>query len=37
MLSAGVLVIGIIYLLVTLAADILIAALNPRIRLTGAE
>jgi peptide/nickel transport system permease protein len=37
MLSAGVLVIGIIYLLVTLAADILIAALNPRIRLAGAE
>ncbi len=37
MLAAGVLVIGIIYLLVTLAADILIAALNPRIRLAGAE
>ena len=37
MLAAGVLVIGIIYLLVTLAADILIAFLNPRIRLGGAE
>jgi peptide/nickel transport system permease protein len=37
MLSAGVLVIGIIYLVVTLAADILIAFLNPRIRLGGAE
>jgi len=37
MLAAGVLVIGIIYLLVTLAADILIAVLNPRIRLGGAE
>ena len=37
MLAAGVLVIGIIYLLVTLAADILIAVLNRRIRLGGAE
>jgi len=36
MLEAGVLVIGIVYLLVTLAADILIAFLNPRIRLSGA-
>jgi peptide/nickel transport system permease protein len=36
LLTAGVLVIGIVYLVVTLLADILYAALNPRIRL-GAE
>ena len=33
LLTAGVLVIGVIYLVVTLIADILYAALNPRIRL----
>jgi peptide/nickel transport system permease protein len=32
LLSAGVLVVGVIYLVVTLIADLLIAALNPRIR-----
>lgn len=32
-LSAGVLVIGVIYMLATLAADILISILNPRVRL----
>ena len=37
LLTAGVLVIGIVYLVVTLIADILYAALNPRIRLGGAE
>ncbi len=37
LLSAGVLVVGIVYLLVTLVADLLIAALNPRIRLGVAE
>ena len=36
LLTAGVLVIGIVYLVVTLIADILYAALNPRIRLGGA-
>ncbi len=33
LLSAGVLVVGVIYLVVTLIADLLIATLNPRIRL----
>lgn len=32
-LSAGVLVIGIVYMVATLAADILISILNPRVRL----
>jgi peptide/nickel transport system permease protein len=36
LLTAGVLVIGIVYLVVTLIADLLYAALNPRIRLGGA-
>jgi peptide/nickel transport system permease protein len=37
LLTSGVLVIGIVYLAVTLIADILYALLNPRIRLGGAE
>jgi peptide/nickel transport system permease protein len=37
MLEAGVLAIGIVYLLATLVADILYTLLNPRIRLTRAE
>lgn len=37
LLTAGVLVIGIVYLVVMLIADILYALLNPRIRLGGAE
>lgn len=37
LLTAGVLVVGITYLVVTLIADILYAALNPRIRLGGLE
>jgi peptide/nickel transport system permease protein len=37
LLTAGVLVVGIVYLVVTLIADILYAALNPRIRLGGSE
>ena len=37
LLTAGVLVIGIVYLVVTLIADILYALLNPRIRLGAAE
>lgn len=37
LLTAGVLVIGVVYLVVTLVADILYAALNPRIRLGSAE
>jgi peptide/nickel transport system permease protein len=36
-LSAGVLVMGVVYLLVTLVADILFALLNPRIRFGAAE
>jgi peptide/nickel transport system permease protein len=32
LLAAGVLVVGVVYLVVTLLADLLIAALNPRIR-----
>ncbi len=37
LLTAGVLVVGIVYLTVTLIADILYAVLNPRIRLGAAE
>jgi peptide/nickel transport system permease protein len=37
LLTAGVLVAGVVYLLVTLAADILYALLNPRIRYGVAE
>ncbi|MGH3064968.1 MAG: ABC transporter permease [Gaiellaceae bacterium] len=37
LLTAGVLVIGIVYLVVTLVADILYAVLNPRIRFGAAE
>ena len=37
LLTAGVLVVGITYLVVTLIADILYAVLNPRIRLGGLE
>ncbi|MBO0784643.1 MAG: ABC transporter permease [Actinobacteria bacterium] len=37
MLEAGVLVIGVVYLVATLIADILYTVLNPRIRLARAE
>jgi peptide/nickel transport system permease protein len=37
MLEAGVLTIGVVYLLATLVADILYTVLNPRIRLTRAD
>jgi peptide/nickel transport system permease protein len=37
MLEAGVLVIGIVYLVATLVADVLYTVLNPRIRLQRAE
>jgi peptide/nickel transport system permease protein len=37
LLTAGVLVMGVVYLLVTLLADILYAVLNPRIRYAVAE
>jgi peptide/nickel transport system permease protein len=37
LLTAGVLVVGVTYLIVTLIADILYAVLNPRIRLGAAE
>ena len=35
MLEAGVLTIGVVYMLVTIAADVLFSVLNPRIRLQG--
>jgi len=37
MLAAGVLVIGVVYLMATLVADVLYTVLNPRIRLQRAE
>ncbi len=37
LLTAGVLVIGVVYLVVTLVADMLYAVLNPRIRFGAAE
>ena len=37
LLTAGVLIIGIAYLLVTLVADILFVLLNPRLRFEAAE
>ena len=37
MLEAGILVIGVIYFVATLIADILYSVLNPRIRYKGAE
>ena len=37
MLEAGVLVIGIVYMVATLVADILYSLLNPRIRYRGVE
>jgi peptide/nickel transport system permease protein len=37
MLEAGVLTIGIVYMIATLTADILFSLLNPRIRLRAAE
>ncbi|MGZ4430789.1 MAG: ABC transporter permease, partial [Gaiellales bacterium] len=36
-LEAGVLTIGVVYLVATLAADVLYSLLNPRIRYAGAE
>ncbi len=37
MLAAGVLTIGVVYMVATLIADILATVLNPRLRLGGAE
>lgn len=37
LLAAGVLLVGIVYLIVTLIADLLYVLVNPRIRLGGAE
>ena len=37
LLTAGVLVVGVVYLVFTLLADILFAMLNPRIRFAAAE
>ena len=36
MLEAGILVIGVVYVVATLAADLLLIALNPRLR-TGSS
>jgi peptide/nickel transport system permease protein len=36
MLEAGVLTIGIVYMIATLVADVLYTMLNPRLRLGGA-
>jgi peptide/nickel transport system permease protein len=37
MLEAGVLVIGVVYVVATLAADLLLTLLNPRLRIGGTE
>jgi peptide/nickel transport system permease protein len=37
MLEAGVLIIGVVYVLATLIADLLLTYLNPRLRIGGAE
>lgn len=37
MLEAGVLVVGLVFLVATLAADLLIIVLNPRLRMQGAD
>jgi peptide/nickel transport system permease protein len=37
MLEAGVLVIGVVYVIATLIADVLLTLLNPRLRLGGSE
>jgi peptide/nickel transport system permease protein len=37
MMEAGVLVIGVVYVVATLAADLLLTLLNPRLRIGGAE
>jgi peptide/nickel transport system permease protein len=37
MLEAGVLVIGVVYVLATLAADLLLTLLNPRLRIGGTQ
>ncbi len=37
MMEAGVLVIGVVYVLATLAADLLLTFLNPRLRIGGTE
>jgi peptide/nickel transport system permease protein len=37
MLEAGVLTIGVVYVLATLAADLLLIALNPRLRVGASD
>jgi len=37
MLEAGVLTIGVVYMVATLAADLLTISLNPRLRVGGLE
>jgi peptide/nickel transport system permease protein len=37
MLEAGVLIIGVVYAVATLVADLLLIWLNPRLRIGGAE
>jgi peptide/nickel transport system permease protein len=37
MMEAGVLIIGIVYVVATLIADLLLTLLNPRLRLGGSQ
>ena len=37
MLEAGVLIIGVVYVVATLIADLLLTLLNPRLRIGGTE
>jgi len=37
MLEAGILTIAVVYVLATLAADLLLIALNPRLRIGGGD
>jgi ABC-type dipeptide/oligopeptide/nickel transport system permease component len=37
MLEAGILVIGVVYVVATLGADLLLIALNPRLRIGGGD
>jgi peptide/nickel transport system permease protein len=37
MLEAGVLIIGVVYVVATLIADVLLTLLNPRLRIGGME
>jgi peptide/nickel transport system permease protein len=37
MMEAGILVIGVVYVLATLVADLLLTFLNPRLRIGGTQ